>query len=305
MNGILVPKGFPGLPDDWEVSSHCFATRDRSQELFFLKWSKKSPSSPKKILIILHGLSEHCGRYSHFPHYLQDAVDVIYCFDYRGHGRSSGIRGYVECFSDYVKDAKEFIFQTETSEGKDSEIHLLGHSMGGLVALRLLQEEAPLGLASVTLSAPLLEIKAKVPFVKHFAGLVLSTIWGSFQMPTDLDPALVSRDPEVVVVYKTDRLISHRITPKLYFGTLDALDEVWESDRELPYRIKFFIPDHDQIVDHEATLEFFDELRATKKEKTVLKGFYHEPFNDLGKEAVFGELKEWIRKNHLKKTDKD
>src|SRR6185436_3889565 len=109
---------------------------------------------------------EHGGRYPHVPHYLNSVVDGVYCFDHRGHGRSGGIRGHVEKFDHYIKDAALAITRLEKQlkeRFQQIEIHLLGHSMGGLIALLTLFSHTLLPVRSVTISAPLLGIRVPTP----------------------------------------------------------------------------------------------------------------------------------------------
>ena len=49
-----------------------------------------SVENPKAVVIIVHGLCEHCGRYDYVTERLNAAGYSVYRFDHRGHGRSEG-----------------------------------------------------------------------------------------------------------------------------------------------------------------------------------------------------------------------
>jgi lysophospholipase len=49
---------------------------------------------PKAIVIIVHGLCEHCGRYDYVVSKLNSPGYSVYRFDNRGHGKSEGERTY-------------------------------------------------------------------------------------------------------------------------------------------------------------------------------------------------------------------
>ena len=50
----------------------------------------------------------------------------------------------------------------------------------------------------------------------------------------------------------------------------------------------------DEIVDPEAELAFFRQFKLRDKALKTYPGFYHEPFNEVGKDTVFEDLRAWI-----------
>lgn len=54
------------------------------------------------MAVIVHGYAEHIGRYREVAHVLTDAGLTVVGFDLRGHGRSSGGRGVIRSFTDYL-----------------------------------------------------------------------------------------------------------------------------------------------------------------------------------------------------------
>jgi alpha-beta hydrolase superfamily lysophospholipase len=250
-----------------------------------------------RALLVLHGHGEHGGRYFHFPHFVHTAVDLVQTVDHRGHGRSEGLRGHIEKFDHFAEDAALAIHrldgQLKARFGK-SEIHLLGHSLGGHVALRTLFLNKDLPLASATVSAPFLAIKVKVPVAKKFAAHALSRIWGSIQMGTGLDPSEISHDKEVVTAYVSDRLVHDKMTPSFFTSMLDAMGDTLKRDSGIEYPLQVLVPLQDRIVDSDVSLDFFRRLKHRDKRLKTYSGFYHEPFNELGKEQAFEDLVSWI-----------
>ena len=89
---------------------------------------------PIAVLVVVHGVAEHSGRYSNLVNYFVPKGYAIYSFDLRGHGKSEGKRGYVERFSYYLDDLKTF-YDKVSEENKNMKIFLVGHSMGGTIAI--------------------------------------------------------------------------------------------------------------------------------------------------------------------------
>jgi len=99
-------------------------------ELFYQGWLPDS--APKARVIICHGLAEHGGRYAHVAAALTARGFAVWVHDHRGHGRSEGLRGYVERFDMYVEDMHTFIQQEVPPAPKT---FMYGHSFGSVVTL--------------------------------------------------------------------------------------------------------------------------------------------------------------------------
>lgn len=301
--GVLQPRGFPPLPQDWTSEWETFPSSDGKLQLFAVTHhliSAVNAAGNGRALVVLHGHGEHGGRYLHFPHYVRDTVDTVYCLDLRGHGRSEGLRGHVDRFDLFTEDVALAIHRLDDQLRKrfgKSEIHVQAHSMGGLIGLRLGFLNKSLPVRSFTISAPLLGLRVHVPPVKKLVGQALSNIWGTLHMNSELDATKVSRDPEVVSAYLADRLNHSKVTPRFFTEMTRAMADTVKRHSGFDYPIQMMVPLQDQIVDPEVTLQFFRELKCKSSSDKVLKtyaGFYHEPYNEIGKEQVFEDLKSWI-----------
>ncbi|MBC7660006.1 MAG: lysophospholipase [Chitinophagaceae bacterium] len=297
------PEGFPALPTDWVVE---FETIPRGiTHLFAHLFRSNSPAEPNahKAIIALHGQGEHSGRYMHLPHSFRDIVGSIYAFDHRGHGQSSGNRGHIDHFDEYAEDAAfaigRYTQYLKNRYGK-AEIHLVAHSMGGLIALRMLQLHPDLELASVTVTSPMIDLAFKVPKIKDFAARFLNKIMPSLSIPGEPLGDLVSRDPAVVTHYKTDPLNHGLASPAFYLSYLDTKKLLWAHVKDFKHPMLFLVPTDDKIIDPGATLTFFDEMVAPEKKKIVYKGLYHEVMNEPEKEDVMKAIHAWIVQHSAK-----
>jgi alpha-beta hydrolase superfamily lysophospholipase len=177
---------------------------------------------PKAIVCLLHGLGEHTGRYEHVGAALNEAGYALFGFDLRGHGQSSGPRGHIPSLDAALSDIHQFIgFQRQNFP--DTPIFLYGHSLGGMLALTyIIQYDAALNGVVVTgagLRSPLQEQKAKVALAK-----ILGSLIPAVTLPSGLDSATISRDPEVVKKYVDDPLVHDRISAGLGKANLSGVD---------------------------------------------------------------------------------
>ena len=298
-------EGFPGLPGDWEASSGNLENATRTGNLFTLFLRKKAVTS-RRALIVVHGQGEHCGRYLHLPKFLDPAITDVCLFDLRGHGRSEGLRGHVEKFDEYTEDLAVFIaFAREklsAQYGAAPEMHLFGHSMGGLITLRLLITRPEIHFPSSAITAPLLGLKMPVPGYKKALGYALSSVWGSLQLGSALDYALLSHDVNVQKAYANDLLVHDKATPRFFTEFQKAMADTLKHIKGFETPLLFMIPMQDGIVDAEVAVDYAKAIQDKKKDLITYPEFRHEVLNETGKEQAFEDLKKWILSHSTKKT---
>jgi acylglycerol lipase len=116
--------------------------------LYYQGWLPEQ--SPKAILLIVHGLGEHSGRYKNVVEYFVPKGYAVYSFDQRGHGRSEGARCYVDRFPDYITDLHTFVTMVRDFH-PGTKLFLVGHSIGGTIATAYATQYQD-GLAGLVLS---------------------------------------------------------------------------------------------------------------------------------------------------------
>jgi alpha-beta hydrolase superfamily lysophospholipase len=80
-------------------------------------------------VVLCHGVAEHSGRYTRLVEHLIAAGVSTLRFDLRGHGASSGQRGHVDGFTDYLDDLDAALAQLDGHAAREPWL-LFGHSMG-------------------------------------------------------------------------------------------------------------------------------------------------------------------------------
>lgn len=288
-----------------------FKTHDQHR-LFYQKITpdKKSRGDPPKaVLICVHGVNEHSGRYSN----LIDAFSedfTLYLFDHRGHGRSDGVRSHVEDFDEYINDVAAFVdlvfAENKTSKGDSPKIFLIGHSLGGQIVVNYLarfSKDDPLkgdspksGLSGLVLSSPCLRLKMKLNPIKKMLADKLSQWAPKLKMPNDISPNWISRDPDVVKDYKKDPLVGKAVSVRLAQEILTNLATVLDAAPKIKIPALIMHAGDDKITDPQGTIDFFAEMNVKDKTLKIYPGFYHELFNDIGKEEVFADVRAWLEK---------
>ena len=177
------------------------------QRLLLRDWPRHDA---RGAVLLVHGLGEHSGRYDRLAAWFNQRGYAVRGYDQRGHGQSSGRRGALRHRDDLLADLAA-VYQ-EYARATPHRPLLLGHSMGGLVAVRAVLDGA-LAPPALVLSSPALR-SWESPQMVRLAG-VLARLLPNLPLRSGLDASRLSHDPQVAVDYKADPLRHGWITPRL------------------------------------------------------------------------------------------
>ncbi|MCP5464568.1 MAG: lysophospholipase [Deltaproteobacteria bacterium] len=252
------------------------------------------PKNPKAILVFVHGLNEHTGRYEHVVERFQNDYG-IYLYDQRGHGQSDGIRAHVCSFNEYIQDLAEFVGMVKKNHPRQ-KIFMVAHSMGGQVLLNFLGTYPSIKLAGFITSSPNIKVAFKISRLKRFVGLKLSEHFPKFRFPSEVDQKWISRDPEVVKRYKNDPMVAKSISARLAAEIiLNQEDVIMNQAPKITLPAFMMHAGDDRICAPEGSEEFFAKLGSQDKTLKIYPEYYHELFNDLDYEVVLDDMAAWLR----------
>src|SRR5437764_1095656 len=176
-----------------------------------LVYDMYEPATPRAAVLVLHGWSDHAGRWRDVGERLCAAGYSSYVLDLRGHGRSGGRRGYLSRFSQLLGDLQAFrrVVRLRT----DRPQLLLGTSFGGLVALRYLETQPSDAIAGAVVVSPWLGLAFRPPAWQRLIGRVFADLWPTLPLPARLDADTLSRDPAVNEAYAADPAVHGVMTP--------------------------------------------------------------------------------------------
>jgi len=244
------------------------------------------------VVVITHGQGDHSGRHLHSAEYLAGIGFEVCAADLRGHGKSGGRRGHVDNFDEYLADTRRVI---ERARGESPQVKtfLLGHSLGGLIALDY-AEKMNGNISGVIATSPLLRLKMKVQPWKVALGRMLSSLTPTLSMKTGLDPNLLSHDQQVVRNYIDDPLVHGVASTRFYTELLRATDQTLRGGNKLTLPCLVMVGSGDGIVDPSATRDFFGTIASSDKTLKVYEGLYHEVLNEPEKDGILREISAWI-----------
>lgn len=252
----------------------------------------ESEETAKALLVVIHGIVEHSGRYAEMAYALNRASIAVWAPDLRGHGQSSGDRVWVDRFDRYAEDLARV-----AAEARDCHpglpLFLFGHSMGAMVALRCLSvlPETPKG---AILSAPPISVAENVfPWLRKLAAF--GSRWFPKLRLVRMGTSL-SRDPEVVAQFRNDPLVFHgRIPTRTGAEILRVADHMRRSASEVTIPLLILQGTADALVSPEATEAFYHAAGSGDKTLRLYPDLYHDLPREPENEEIYQEIIHWIR----------
>ncbi len=254
------------------------------------KWEAKEDR--KAVIIIVHGAMEHQGRYRWLIDMWRTEGYHVIMGDLPGQGLGSrSNRGHINSFDEYLVEVRSWI---QDAYQYDLPIFLFGHSLGGLITIRLLQE-MEVNVAGVILSSPALGLLSYPSKALHAASAVLNIAYPSFKTTTGLKIDMITRDPEIRNASKNDSLFISKVSVRWYREYLTAMKEAFENIPELlDVPILLMQAGDDKVMDKRAAREWFNYIFNSEKAFVEWPGLYHELFSEPEKENVFYYAKSFV-----------
>ncbi len=249
--------------------------------IYYQSWMPEG--EPKVILLIVHGLAEHSGRYMNIVNHFVPLNYAVYGIDHLGHGKSEGTRVFVDRFEDYTKPLKAYFDMIRLWQPR-KPIFLVGHSMGGLIsAVFLIDHQAE--LRGAVLSGAAVKVPSNITPATLFVGKMLSALIPKFGL-IGLDAEGICRDPAVVEAYVSDPLVHRgKTTARLAAEMLKAMQHVM---------VQVVQGSADRLVDPAGSQMLYDAVSSADKAIRIYNGFYHEVFNEPEHGRVLHDVEIWL-----------
>ena len=261
-------------------------------DIYYRGWLPEGQE--KAVLLVVHGLGEHCGRYTNLVNYFVPRGYAVCGLDHQGHGRSGGKREMVESFYDFIRTLSIY-HEMVTDWHRDKPLFLLGHSMGGLIATYYLLEHQS-AFKGAIMSAPLMKVSGNISRLTIIMGKILSKLApGAGVMK--IDPSGISRDREVVLNYTSDPLVFLGKTPaRLAAELLRIMLHVEQAADQITLPLIIAQGGADSLVDPQGAQMLYDKAGSKDKTLKIYPEFYHEIFNEPEKDLVFADIEIWLER---------
>lgn len=248
----------------------------------------------KAILLIIHGLNEHSGRYAHFASQLTSCSFGVYAMDWIGHGGSDGLHGYVPSLDWVVADTELFLEKIK-SENPGIPCFLFGHSTGGAVVLKAALLSQMVALKGIILTSPALRVKPAHALVGAVAP-IFSLVLPKYQFKGANKKGIpVSRDPAAMHAKYSDPLVyTGPIRIRTGHEILRISSFLMQNIRSVT--IPFFVlhGTADRVTDPLASQDLYNEAASKHKEIKLYDGFLHDLLFEPERDEIGADIIDWM-----------
>ncbi|KAG0577296.1 hypothetical protein KC19_5G146200 [Ceratodon purpureus] len=280
--------------DDGETGRKVVSfVNSRGQTLFSQSWTRVQEL--RALVIVLHGLNEHSGRYAEFAMHLNDQGYGVFGMDWIGHGGSDGLHGYVESLDHVVSDTIEFL-QRVRAEHPGLPCFIYGHSTGGAIAVKAASQPEVLELleGGIILTSPAVKVKAAHPVIGAVAPL-FSVLLPRYQFQGVNRKLAVCRDPAALVTKYTDPLVyTGNIRVRTGTEILRLSSYLLKNLKSVKIPFLVLHGSDDQVTDPTGSQDLYDQASSSHKDIKLYQGLLHDILFEPERIEIIGDILEWM-----------
>ncbi|MBF0313043.1 MAG: alpha/beta fold hydrolase [Oligoflexia bacterium] len=305
----------------FEHTSGTFQAANSKDRIYFqtsFSLPRKQIRSEQLHLVLLHGLFENHHHYTAFRNYLMQKIPcslLITMIDLRGHGQSSGPRGYIKNLDEYALDLIFFLNNFEKIFKKHQiPLHcfsefplqtlLMGHGLGANISLQSVSDLKTMistSISGVILANPLLCFRDN--FITALLKKCLSSM--AFNLPHPLAYLQISRD--FLFAKRTTHFdalainaVNLSLLTQLFSISRNSTRQLYDLKFTNAFSKLFLLAGKDQYVDN----YYAKKILAPKQRLNDNTLFYypekqHEFLQLHGKESVYNDLFLWLQKKFI------
>ena len=247
---------------------------------------KETAADNKAVIVIVHGLCEHQGRYDYFAEKLHEAGIGTYRFDHRGHGRSEGEETFYSDFNELLDDTN-VVVDMAIEENPDVPVFLLGHSMGGFTVSLYGAKYPDKKLRGIITSGALVKDNGKL------ITSVDRNLDPHTKLPNELGSGVCSVR-EVVDWYGKDPYNTSTFTTGLCYSICDGLDWFADKMKDFAYPVLMMHGEKDGLVSVQDTMDFFATAASKDRQMKIYGGLFHEILNEYCRDEVIADVIAWM-----------
>ena len=299
-----------------------YKSRDRETDLHAVRWCPEG--KPLAILQIIHGSMEFIDRYDEYARYMNDRGILVTGNDHLGHGKSAdgGQIGYF-CKKDpatvLVRDAHRLKKMTQDQYPGVPYI-ILGHSFGSFVAREYLTRYGT-GIQGMIIQGTRLEKRSRIRRLKA-VGEAEGLLCGQ-KHPSKVLSYLCFRDylkripdhktmgdwlshnEESIAEYGKSPYTQGMFSVNAFKTMAELIERGQDKDHleDIPKDVPILLTagTEDPVGHYGDDVKrlysiYKDKLGLTKVETKLYEGLRHELQQEIGREQVFSDQYEWIKK---------
>lgn len=253
-------------------------------------WSA-APADRRGVVVVVHGLGEHSGRYDDVAQRLAAAGWSTLAYDQQGHGLSPGRRGCIVSYDALLHDVDAARRTAKDLLGEGLQV-LLGHSMGANIAANYaLHYDRPID--ALVLSGPLFWPKHPPSRIRLHVGRWIGRLLPFVRIPAPVEAEHLTHDPDDLRRLKADPLLHRWMSLYLITQLLSRGQSALDGADRLRVPMLVLHGDDDPLA-NPAGSQAFVARNPSHASLRRYPGLLHEVFHESGRERVFQDLLDWL-----------
>jgi len=281
-------------------------------------------SSPRAIIHIIHGMSEHSSRYEHFAIALNKSNYSVYSSDLRGHGKTAGSIDNVGFFAEkdgwnlVVRDLIELSNEIK-KEHPDLPLFILGHSMGSFFARNMAYRKPNLADGYIlsgtlghpgwkgVLGKPIARISGTLFGKRKRSKFLQNTSFAGFNKRVEnkrTEKDWLTRNEAIVDQYINDPYCMQTFTNQFFYDlatgvlNINKIGNIEKVNKDSPVLLITGSMDPLGVYGKGPTEVYNKYLKVGVKdlEMEFIEGGRHEILNETNREEVYNLIIDWLDK---------
>ncbi len=235
--------------------------------------------------VLLHGLASSSGEFFNYPEKISSRGYGVIIFDFRGHGKSGGIRGY-ESMDKNIEDIRTVLGHFEGRINKP--IILLGHSLGAATVVYALAE----GIGDIGIAiAPPASIRGELNAGERILLPIIYAFGRLYEMVTGKRFYIKYRAAYDTIFIRDETVKKARemgfLSDRLWIGSYKPLMAInaEKKAREVRKPCLVIIPTEDKLVNPEGQRRVYEAIRGYK-ELYLAEGYNHSVMGEDSGEVL-------------------
>jgi alpha-beta hydrolase superfamily lysophospholipase len=247
-------------------------------------------TAPKAAIILVHGHGDHSGGLQNISASLVNNDYIVYTFDLRGHGKSTGKRGFIRSWDEFRGDLHEFR-KLVSIEQPELPLYIVGHSIGGLITLEYSIDHSA-GVAGIIAIAPAISYEV-TPF-EQLGIILMGKLKPDYRINKSRKIRLLTRNSAMRAKFNSDSLRHNIVTPGLGHSLIQAISRLVNQapSIKLPFLLQYGLDD--KITPPTKLSDFFNLVASKDKQLYEYPLVRHRPFDGVGKEKFLADLVGWL-----------
>ncbi|CDG85269.1 alpha/beta fold hydrolase [Janthinobacterium agaricidamnosum] len=254
---------------------------------------------PRAVIMALHGGMAHAGDYVEPARYFRAHGFALVSFDMHGHDAKKRVD--IPGFDTLLDDAELFLLWVKITY-PGLPIFIMGHSMGGLLAthLGLGRFAGDSDIQGFIISSPYYVNAIKVAAPLHWLSGLLAKVAPTMKVPLASLTMLLTHDRDITerhLADERDNLRATEVTVRFAHALTSAQAALSGGAGLAAWRFPLFavLAGDDKLADSTAGAAILKTVPAELLDYHFYPSNYHENFNELNRDVIFGQVLGWLR----------